>query len=330
MEINLNAETLELITGHFQRFEVLDLTSVLPQLDTPEKRNLASFQIGMARNVPILQEHGAVGWFWYPPETAAAYHLQHSTDKMQRLGQFVRFVTEALAVDEIHDVGANAGLFAAFCRSEVALHCYEPIPSLYPFITANAPSAELHPIAVGGESQAEVSFFVNSQSLQTSSLHRSAIIEDTATVEQITVPMERLDVIAGGKTVVKIDVQGAELQVLAGMSGCIDDCLALLVESTYLSLDTVTDVIPLARDAGFGWLYIFQGLLIVAFGAGAVVLWYPKDQQSPWRRTLLWAFAAVIVPANPRITAPELSAGSVTKLRTGSAAHSAALLPKSR
>ena len=40
---------------------------------------------------------------------------------------------------------------------------------------------------------------------------------------------------------------------------------------------------------------IFIGLLAVAFGAGAVALWYPRDQHSPSRRIALWAFAAVTV-----------------------------------
>jgi hypothetical protein len=86
--------------------------------------------------------------------------------------------------------------------------------------------------------------------------------------------LERLDDIATGKTVVKIDVQGAELQVLAGMSACIDDCEALLVESTYLSLDTVTDIIPLVRDAGFRWLYVVND---VSFGADVMLTRQPIE-----------------------------------------------------
>lgn len=46
---------------------------------------------------------------------------------------------------------------------------------------------------------------------------------------------------------------------------------------------------------GFGWIYILQGLLVVGFGAGAMVLWYPKNQRGLWNRILLGAFVAVIV-----------------------------------
>lgn len=42
---------------------------------------------------------------------------------------------------------------------------------------------------------------------------------------------------------------------------------------------------------------IFIGLLVVAFGAGAVALWYPKSQRVPWRTIMLWVFALVIVGA---------------------------------
>ncbi len=276
MDIQLTADTLSLLTDHYRRFEVIDIASVLPQLDTVEKRNLATFQVGIARQVPILQEHPRIGHFWYPPEMAAAYHLQHSTQKIERLAQFVRALTQEIAIDEIHDVGANAGLFAAFCSANVdaPIHCYEPIPALQPYIIANAPQSVVHQHAVGATSAESVTFFVNSKSLQTSSLDRTAIIEDTATVSEINVPMERLDSIANGTTAVKIDVQGAELQVLAGMAGCLDDCQALLVESTYLSLDTVTDIIPLAREAGFRWLYVVND---VSFGADVMLTRTPVD-----------------------------------------------------
>jgi FkbM family methyltransferase len=207
---------------------------------------------------------------------AAAYHLQNSTVKVERLADFVRHVSAATGIDEIHDVGANAGLFAALCSPAVAapIHCYEPIPALAPYIAANAPEARIHQLALGDRSGDSVSFFINSQSLQTSSLDRRAIIEETANVTEIEVPIERLDRVASGRTIVKIDVQGAELQVLAGMSGVMPDCQALLVESTYLSLDTVTDIIPLARDAGFTQLYVVND---VSFGADILLTRRPIE-----------------------------------------------------
>ena len=275
MDIQLTADLLARLTASYDRFDAVDLQTDLPQLDSVEKRNLAAFQIGMARQVPIPQEHPLQS-FWYPPEMAAAYHLQHSTEKIERLAFFSANVTEAVHVDQIHDVGANAGLFAGFVSAQTSadIHCYEPIPALASYIRANAPEAQLHQVAVGAENGAEVTFFVNTQSLQTSSLHREAIVEDTATVHEISVAMARLDSIASGATIVKIDVQGAELQVLAGMSGCIDDCQALIVESTYLSLDTVTDVIPLARKAGFGWLYVIND---VSYGADVLITRQPIE-----------------------------------------------------
>ncbi len=40
---------------------------------------------------------------------------------------------------------------------------------------------------------------------------------------------------------------------------------------------------------------IFIGLLVFAFGSGAVALWYPKDRAPAARKILLWAVAAVVV-----------------------------------
>jgi len=139
---------------------------------------------------------------------------------------------------------------------------------LIPYIAVNAPQATVNRLAIGDRSAATVEFHVNTQSLQTSALDRDAILEETATVSKIEVPMERLDTMTKGKTVVKIDVQGAELAVLAGMSACLDNCQALLMESTYLSLDTVTDLIPFAQTAGFKWLYIVND---VSFGADVLI-----------------------------------------------------------
>lgn len=274
MEIHVTPQTLNELAENYSSFRFVDLQRFIPELDTPEKRNLANFKIAMARQVPILQEHPTQGHFWYPPETAAAYHLQHSTPKMDRLAQFVWMVTEAVAIDQIHDVGANAGLFAAFCGSVTAVPvmCYEPISMLVPYISANAPKATVQRLAVGDRSADTVDFFMNTQSLQTSALDREAILEETATVTKIEVPMERLDALAAGKTVVKVDVQGAELAVLAGMTGCLDDCQALLMESTYLSLDTVTDIIPFARSAGFRRLYVVND---VSFGADVLITRVP-------------------------------------------------------
>ena len=267
-------ERLDELAEHYSSFDFVDLQAFIPELDTPQKRNVANFKIGMARQVPILQEHPTPGHFWYPPETAAAYHLEHSIPKMDHLAQFVRMVTETVAVDAIHDVGANAGLFAAFCSSVTAVPvvCYEPIPMLVPYIIANAPDATVQRLAIGNRSAGAVEFYVNTQSLQTSALDRNAIVENSATVSRIEVAMERLDALAAGATVVKIDVQGAELEVLAGMSGSLDDCQAMLIESTYLSLDTVTDIIPLARAAGFRHLYVVND---VSFGADVLITRIP-------------------------------------------------------
>jgi hypothetical protein len=49
--------------------------------------------------------------------------------------------------------------------------------------------------------------------------------------------------------------------------------------------------------AELGVLWVFIVPLLFAFGAGAAVLWYPKDRPGPQRRTLLLAVALVIVAA---------------------------------
>mgnify|MGYP001812407153 CR=1 FL=1 len=53
--------------------------------------------------------------------------------------------------------------------------------------------------------------------------------------------------------------------------------------------------IPDDWEAGFGWMYVIQGLLVVGFGAGAVTLWFPKDRQGLGRRIVLGAVGTAVV-----------------------------------
>lgn len=53
--------------------------------------------------------------------------------------------------------------------------------------------------------------------------------------------------------------------------------------------------IPDDWEQGFGWFYVIQGLLVVGFGAGAAVLWFPKNTHGLGRRIMLGSFGAAIV-----------------------------------
>jgi vacuolar-type H+-ATPase subunit I/STV1 len=48
-------------------------------------------------------------------------------------------------------------------------------------------------------------------------------------------------------------------------------------------------------ESGFGWIFIFQGLLVIAFGAGAAVLWYATGQPGIARKILIGTVALLVV-----------------------------------
>ena len=68
------------------------------------------------------------------------------------------------------------------------------------------------------------------------------------------------------------------------------------VASGLVSLGLIRVMWAVHRDDYLEWpVTMFIGLLVVAFGAGAAVLWYPKDQAALLRKILLGAVALVIV-----------------------------------
>ena len=188
---------------------------------------------------------------------AAKYHAEQSTPKLKRLADCV-----PASATMIFDVGANCGLFAAMAahRCPAAVHAFEPSAELHPFIHANAPAAVVHPLAVG-ETPGEVTFFVNRFSQQTNSLLESAVVPfgKPGSVDRRTVPQVSIDSFCDEHKVpsidvLKLDVQGAEGHVFRGAKRMLPHTRLLLIETTWLELDSVLSVVPFARYYGFDHL----------------------------------------------------------------------------
>lgn len=167
------------------------------------------------------------------------------------------------------DVGANKGEFtaaAAVLANLKGVIAFEPQPGCHEDlqrVLANVPNGRLHAAAVGAQ-EGKIDLLCTGNSKMASILAPNPKIAagygpgDFTLAEKITVPLIRLDdVIPTGTEIglLKIDVQGYELQVLEGAKVTLRSTTALLMEVNYVqhylggaSFDDLHDAV---RDAGF-------------------------------------------------------------------------------
>lgn len=129
------------------------------------------------------------------------------------------------------DVGANIGAYAlpwAACHGDITVHCFEPHPQVRARLARNlalnrsiAGRVEVHAEALSDRAGRATLQAVRPEggNLGLSALANTGIL-GVAHADLVDVPMMRLDDLfpAGGKTIslVKVDVQGHELEVLRG------------------------------------------------------------------------------------------------------------------
>ncbi len=122
------------------------------------------------------------------------------------------------------DIGAHIGSVVSSVQTHVpsaTIIAIEPIPEKVAHLRRSFPTVQVHQVALGN-SEGNVKFFINTRRSGYSSLSRPTDIEAGRIVE-ITVAMTRLDQLVDSNAVdaIKIDVEGAELDVLRGSVGTI-------------------------------------------------------------------------------------------------------------
>ena len=138
--------------------------------------------------------------------------------------------------DRFVDVGANVGLhtvLAAACGAQVV--ALEPLPAaramLERNLAANGLSDRVRVMAAGAAAQAGELVFTDGSSC----LNHVVAEGETPSTPTRRVPVVRVDAVAppGPDTVLKIDVEGFEAEVLRGATGLLSDpaLLALVVET---------------------------------------------------------------------------------------------------
>lgn len=195
---------------------------------------------------------------------------------------------DALGIDVILDVGANAGQFAMSLRTPMgfsgSIVSFEPLPDAFATLKCLAdkdPAWEAHNVAIG-DADSELTLHVSRNRVSSSFLairETSTSVEpDSAYETQCVVSVRSLDSVlpelgavkADSRVMLKIDTQGYESRVIAGAKESLSRMSLVQMELSLVKLyeDEVLflDMCGLMRDQGFDLIAIDPGFADVATG----------------------------------------------------------------
>jgi FkbM family methyltransferase len=177
------------------------------------------------------------------------------------------------AYDGVIDGGASIGEFAALVRlamPAVPLLCVEPHPE----------SARV--LRRRGFTVVEAALWSEAASLQliqpvAAVTSASVVLEEQPDRRSFSVRAVRLDElpVAGRRLLVKLDLQGAELQALAGMGELWTRCAGLLLEVSYGASGTYETLRTMLHEKGFREAATFNELVEAGLPVEADKLWVP-------------------------------------------------------
>ena len=219
--------------------------------------------------------------------------LPHGTD----LASDVRKSVGIENVRTIFDVGAHVGLMTSYFAEQfpdAAIYSFEPVTSLYQKLkvsTASLPHVKTFNKAMG-DHEGEIDIWLGKYSTMNSAL------KPAGDAEKITVPMVTIDSVVKSEALqsidlLKIDVEGFELQVLKGASGLLAEKRIGFIYVESEPIETQEFFIPFAAFNEF-----FADMGYSLFGI--------YDQQTDWNghRRLIYF--------NPVYVSPKLVPASVT------------------
>lgn len=206
--------------------------------------------------------------------------------KLKELDTQLAHTLERQGIDAVVDVGANIGQYAQRLRAagwQGQILSIEPIAEVHAILRERAagdPTWEVTAPLAAGAVTGEIVLEVSAETDMSSTLPQSRLLRDispsSAVQRRVMVPQRRLDdpeLLRGRswrRMFVKIDVQGAEPGVLAGMAGIWDRVRGLQLELALLPLyegerpwlDLVADL----AGRGFAPYLMFPGYFSRALG----------------------------------------------------------------
>lgn len=195
--------------------------------------------------------------------TAAASLTDDHIDSLELLR-----LAGALHPTVVYDIGANVGTWTLLCKAvltEVEVHAFEPLAQHhagFAMNTAALSKVSLHQIALGSDSgrmPCHVTSLSDASSLlpPTDAAEREWQVREVA---QVDVPVERLDdwrarTGAPWPSLLKLDVQGFEVEVLKGAADCLRHASAIIAEASfrefYAGQALFGDVVSFLNARGF-------------------------------------------------------------------------------
>ncbi|MBI4898032.1 MAG: FkbM family methyltransferase [Actinobacteria bacterium] len=178
------------------------------------------------------------------------------------------------------DVGANRGQFAIYSCNRfpvAALHCFEPIPEARAKLEEVVPSNRnitVHNVAlasVRGSVDFHVSVDDDSSSLLPASRDQIAMFPGSRRDRTISVRTERLDDVLADQelarpVLMKLDIQGAELEALKGAAETLAKTEYVLVECSFVELYDGQafgdEVISFLRNVGFDLVGLYSPTIV--------------------------------------------------------------------
>ena len=159
-------------------------------------------------------------------------------------------VLRSLSPKTIVDVGAHRGQFSLLCSTihpDAYIHAFEPLPgpaATFRRLFSSKPEVALHPIALGqrsGPAKMNVSRRSDSSSLLAITPMQARVFPGTEMIGVQTVDVSTMEECLESQMIVppallKIDVQGAELDVLKGAAKLIGMFNHIYVECSFAQL----------------------------------------------------------------------------------------------
>jgi FkbM family methyltransferase len=174
-------------------------------------------------------------------------------------------VLERFGITCVLDVGANRGQYGALLREwgyRGRIVSFEPLAGDHAALTRRAaadPAWQVAPRMALGARDGEVEIAVSAESDMSSILPQSALLRQvspsSAVVGKETVPLRRLDAVAGAylraddRVFLKIDTQGYEAEVLAGAGALLKRLAGIQLEISLIPLYEGEQAFRAAFDA---------------------------------------------------------------------------------